>query len=130
MEFQYRNSLNSFGEGFHDESLHVMPNQKITSIGGDVWIGDNVYVKAGVNIGDGAIIGASTAVTKDLEPFSINVGNPSRIIKYRFSREMIEKLLQIRWWEKLTIEEMSGISFSNPEKALFELENLINRKSI
>lgn len=69
-------------------------------IGNDVWIGKNVTIKAGVTIGDGAIIGANALVLKDVEPYSINVGVPARVIKHRFSPEQISFLLDFKWWDK------------------------------
>lgn len=51
-----------------------------------------------VKIGNGAIIGSAAVVTKDVEPYSIVVGNPARKIKYRFNKDTIEKLQKIRWW--------------------------------
>ena len=68
-------------------------------VGNDVWIGDNVTIMPGVTIGDGAVIGCHTVVTKDVEPYSIVAGNPGRFIRYRFSEEVIEELLDIRWWD-------------------------------
>lgn len=67
-------------------------------IGNDVWIGYNVTVLSGVKIGDGAVIGTNSLVIKDVEPYSVVAGNPAKHIKYRFSPEQIEKLLQIQWW--------------------------------
>jgi len=69
------------------------------TIGNDVWIGDNVVVLSGVTVGDGAIIGAGSVVTKDVEPYSICVGVPSRIQRMRFDDATIRELLEIRWWE-------------------------------
>lgn len=57
-------------------------------------------VIGGVKIGDGAIIGAGSIVTKDIPPFAIAVGSPAKVIKYRFSEETIEKILQNPWWNK------------------------------
>lgn len=68
------------------------------SIGSDVWIGDNVIVLPNLKIGNGAIIGAGSVVTKDVPDFAIVAGNPARIIKYRFSDEKINELNQIEWW--------------------------------
>lgn len=68
-------------------------------IGNGVWIGDSVIVLPNVTIGDGAVIGAGSIVTKDIPPFAIAVGNPARVIKYRFPHEIIEKLLEISWWD-------------------------------
>ncbi|WP_198001436.1 CatB-related O-acetyltransferase [Nibribacter ruber] len=67
-------------------------------IGNDVWIGAHSIVLSGVTIGNGAIIGANSVVTKDLPPYSIAVGTPAKVIKYRFEPEIIEKLQQIQWW--------------------------------
>jgi len=71
---------------------------KTTIIGNDVWIGSNVTIKCGVKIGDGAIIGYNSNVTKDIPPYCIVGGNPSKIIRKRYSDEIIEKLLEIKWW--------------------------------
>jgi acetyltransferase-like isoleucine patch superfamily enzyme len=68
-------------------------------IGNDVWIGNNVVVLSGVNIGDGAVIGAGAVVTKDVPPYAIAVGAPARVIKYRFSDNVIEQFLSDKWWE-------------------------------
>ena len=68
------------------------------TIGNDVWIADNVTIMCGVNIGDGAVIANNSHVVKDVEPYSIVGGNPAKFIKYRFTKEQIEKLLTIKWW--------------------------------
>ena len=68
-------------------------------IGNDVWIGVSAYILNGVTIGDGAIVAAYSVVTKNVPPFSLVAGNPAKIKKYRFSKEIIKKLLKIRWWE-------------------------------
>jgi acetyltransferase-like isoleucine patch superfamily enzyme len=67
-------------------------------IGNDVWIGDNVTIMSGVTIGDGAVIANNSHVVKNVEPYSLVGGNPAKLIKYRFTSEQIEKLLEIKWW--------------------------------
>lgn len=70
-------------------------------IGNDVWIGDGVKIMPQVtNIGDGSVIGAGSVVTKNIPPYAIVVGYPARIVRYRFPKEIIEKLLEEKWWEK------------------------------
>jgi acetyltransferase-like isoleucine patch superfamily enzyme len=67
-------------------------------IGNDVWIGNNVTIMSGVTIGDGAVVANGSHVVKSVEPYSIVGGNPAAHIRYRFSKEQIEALLKIQWW--------------------------------
>lgn len=67
-------------------------------IGNDVWIGYDAIIMAGVNIGDGAIIGARAVVTKDVEPYSIVGGVPAKEIRKRFAPDVVAKLLELKWW--------------------------------
>lgn len=68
-------------------------------IGNDVWIGAKSTIMSGVNIGNGAVIGSNSTITKDVPPYAIVVGNPGKIVKYRFSEKQIESLLKISWWD-------------------------------
>jgi len=68
-------------------------------IGNDVWIGAKSTIMSGVKIGHGAIIGSTATVAKDVPPYAIVVGNPSKVIKYRFTKKQIESLLKIAWWD-------------------------------
>jgi len=68
-------------------------------IGNDVWVGTDALIMSGVKIGDGAVIGARAVVTKDVPPYAIMVGNPARLIRYRFNDSTIQKLLEIKWWD-------------------------------
>lgn len=74
------------------------PKRRV-KIGNDVWIGDRAMIISGINIGDGAVIGAGSIVTKDVPPYSIVVGSPARIIKNRFSDEIIDEFLKIKYWQ-------------------------------
>lgn len=76
-----------------------------THIGNDVWIGRRAIVKAGVNIGDGAVVGSGAVVTKDVPPYSIVAGIPAKVIKYRFDENTIAQLLETKWWN-LSDEEL------------------------
>lgn len=69
-------------------------------IGNDVFIGANVTILDGVTIGDGAVIGAGATVSKDIPPYAIAVGCPIKVLRFRFSADIIEKLLRIKWWDR------------------------------
>lgn len=73
-------------------------NLRETIIGNDVWIGDNVFIKRGVRISDGAVIGASAVVTKDVPPYAIMAGVPARLLRYRFDEATRQRLLAAAWW--------------------------------
>jgi len=94
-----------FNSIFNYVEKGLIQKNKLT-IGNDVWLGCNAVILPGVaNIGDGAVIGAGAVVTKDVPDFAIVVGNPGRIIKYRFSEETIARLKAEQWWNK-DIEEL------------------------
>lgn len=80
-----------------------------TRIGNDVWIGNRVMIKAGVNIADGAVIGMGSIVTKDIGPYEIWAGNPARFIRKRFDDDKISELLKMQWWnyDDAKIEELA-----------------------
>ncbi|MNC11424.1 Streptogramin A acetyltransferase [compost metagenome] len=68
-------------------------------IGNDVWIGRAATIMSGVTIGNGAIIAANSLVNKDVAPYSIVGGTPSKLIKFRHSPQVISDLLRIKWWD-------------------------------
>tara|TARA_B110000238_G_C16019735_1_gene392660 strand:- start:206 stop:847 length:642 start_codon:yes stop_codon:yes gene_type:complete len=80
-------------------SNHNVIEQKTTKIESDVWIGARVTIISGVHIGVGSILAAGSVITKDVPPYAIVGGVPAKVIKYRFSQEMIGKLLASKWWE-------------------------------
>jgi acetyltransferase-like isoleucine patch superfamily enzyme len=71
---------------------------KRVTIGNDVWIGCNSVIMPGIQIGDGAIIGAGAVVTKDIPDYAIAVGVPAEVKKYRFEKDLINRLISIQWW--------------------------------
>ena len=68
-------------------------------VGNDVWIGYEAVILSGVTIGDGAIVAARSVVTKDVPPYTIVGGAPARPIRLRFGQEVIDTLLELRWWD-------------------------------
>jgi virginiamycin A acetyltransferase len=87
-----------FGFVKNDDHETYLKLNSVTSIGNDVWIGKNVTIMPGLTIGNGVIIGADSVVTKDIPHYSIAVGNPAKVQRYRFSKENIAILNQAQWW--------------------------------
>lgn len=94
--FTYRSS--AYDMGPDDSSFFDWRRSFRCVLGHDVWIGHGAIVLPGITIGNGAAIGAGTIVTKDVPPFAIVVGNPGRILRYRFTPTIIERLERIAWW--------------------------------
>jgi acetyltransferase-like isoleucine patch superfamily enzyme len=92
-------------------------------IGNDVWTGHNVNVLAGVNVGDGAVLGAGAVVTRDVPAYAIVAGSPARIIRYRFAEAVIERLLAVRWWD-FELPQLSGLDFRDVPGCLPRLEEM------
>ncbi len=89
-----------FGHGWeHAMDGKEHPFKGDTKIGNDVWIGFNSTIMPGITIGDGAIIATNSTVVKDVEPYTIVGGNPAREIKKRFSQNVIDRLLKLKWWD-------------------------------
>ena len=83
-----------------------------TVIGNDVWIGANAVILTGVTVGDGAIIGAGAIVTKDVPPYAIVTGIPAKIMRYRFTPDIISDLLELQWWN-LPHEKIRELNFTD-----------------
>ena len=97
--FQYRDHFELFPRDHPANLFEKYQETENTTIGSDTWVGCNATIMSGVTIGPGAIIGAGAVVLKDVPPYAIVGGVPAKLIRYRFSDEIIERLLNIRWWE-------------------------------
>ena len=94
---------------------HFIPFKR-TYIGNDVWIGFRASIKSGVKIGNGAVIATGAVVTKDVPPYAIVGGVPAKIIRYRFSEEIINELQKTEWWnlpDNIIIEHIQSFQKSN-----------------
>lgn len=93
--------FNIMGSGWEKSTptLSELPYKGDTIVGNDVWIGQNVTIMPGIKIGDGVIIATNSVVTKDIPPYHIAGGNPSRIIRKRFDDSLISYLLELKWWD-------------------------------
>ena len=108
-----------------------MPLKGDTVIGNDVWIGQNAVILPGVHIGDGVIIGANSIVGSDVSPYTIVAGNPATEIRKRFDDELIQLLLDFKWWNK-SVEEINQLipllTCGNLEKVKAEISERIHKK--
>lgn len=90
-------------------------------IGNDVWIGTGVTILSGVKIEDGAVIASNATVTKDIPAYAIAGGVPCKVLKYRFDKEIIDKLLELKWWDWKEGRIIENVNF---------LTNLADNKTI
>lgn len=98
---QKQNGVTFTKESRFDEFVFFDKEKKIPiSIGNDCWIGERALLIGGIKIGDGAVVLAGAVVTKDVPPYSIVGGVPSKIVKYRYDNQTVEFLLKFKWWEK------------------------------
>ncbi len=117
-----------FGKGWeHTASLTATGvNRGDTRVGNDVWIGTGAVIMPGVTIGDGAIIGSYSVITKDVPDYGVVGGNPATLIRHRFDIETIARLKTLAWWEK----DISSITSALPAIVKGDVdaaESILNR---
>jgi len=117
-----------------DGRLKTHQQKGTVYIGNDVWIGHGAVVLPNVVIGDGAIIGAGSVITKNVDDFSVVVGNPGRELKKRFNEELIELIKLTRWWELSTdelveLEDIFHLDLAvEPEQAALRLRQYLQQR--
>jgi hypothetical protein len=108
--------------GFTPTAPYIAP--RVTEIGNDVYIGHGAFVMQGVKIGDGAIVGACSVVTKDVPPYAMVAGSPATIRKMRFRDDIIERMNRVRWWD-YAFWDLRGAPIHEPEHFLDVVETKI-----
>ncbi|WP_052512812.1 CatB-related O-acetyltransferase [Paracoccus sanguinis] len=91
------------------------------TIGHDVWIGQDVLMKGGIHVGDGAVIAAGAVVTRDVPPYAIVGGVPARVIRPRLDPEVSRRLAALAWWEAEPAS-IIDLPFDRPEAFVAEAE--------
>ena len=123
------------GQGLWKGELKKHQAPQSVKIGSDVWLGHGAIVLAGVEIGDGSVIGAGAVVSKNIPPFTVAVGNPARVIKRRFNESVSSLLLELRWWEQAPdqlreMEELFHLDYvAEPALAAERLRHWLARRN-
>lgn len=93
-----------------------------TTVGNDVWIGYGAYIRAGVTIGNGAIVAARSVVTKDVPAYSIVAGTPAKVVRMRFPNDIIDLSERVRWWQYCLLDVQTDLS--DPKGALEHIDQM------
>lgn len=107
-----------------------LPLKGDTVVGNDVWFGQNVTVLPGIHIGDGAIIGCNSVVSRDVPAYTIVAGNPIREIRKRFDDELIQLMEELKWWDKPAAEIEQLIPLlgnSNLQKVKQDIKDILKK---
>lgn len=96
--FLYR-SADYWDDAEHDAAFFAHRRSRRTFIGHDTWIGNGAMIKPEVTLGDGAVVGAGSVVTKDVAPYTVVVGNPARLLRRRQPEAIAERLMALAWWD-------------------------------
>jgi acetyltransferase-like isoleucine patch superfamily enzyme len=107
------------------QAIAFPASAKITTIGNDVWIGQGAFIKSGITIGDGAIIGARSVVVHDVPPYAVVVGQPARVKKLRFDEATVARLLKVQWW-RYSLYDFFGARFDRIHEALDTIDAAID----
>ena len=94
---------------------------KPNKIGNDCWICHASTIMDGIEIGDGAVVAAGAVVTKDVPPYAVVAGVPAKVVKYRFEQPIIDKLLELKWWD-YPEDFIVRLPFEDIEKCIEVLE--------
>ncbi|MCJ2086979.1 CatB-related O-acetyltransferase [Methylobacterium sp. E-005] len=119
------------GYDMDDGIGHFHPtNNGDVIIGHDVYIGEHVTLRRGINIGDGAIIGSRAVITKDVPPYAVVVGNPGRIVRFRYSDKQIASLNDLKWWDFDFKTVQTKTHHTDMELFIDRMTHLIDNKEI
>lgn len=113
--------LSSHPFQYTDTPLRYQAETEMAVIGHDVWIGSDAMILEGVKVGTGAVIAARAVVVRDIPPYSIVVGFPAKVVRFRFEPALIELLLASRWWD-VEVDALRGLPLNDPSACLKLLE--------
>ena len=130
----FTEALNGTKTQWVPKDVHAAEDKRVI-IGSDVWVGSHVLINGGVKVGHGSVIGAGAVVVKDVPPYAIVGGVPAKVIRYRFSPQIIQRLLEFEWWNM--DEEMlkKNISFFQRDNISLDevnafVSNVVTKSSV
>lgn len=94
-------------------------------IGHDVWLGAGAIVLRGVTVGDGAVVGAGSVVTRDVPPYAVVAGAPAKVLRLRFDKGVVDDLLDVRWW-RFSPNQLDGVPFDDLPAAVAEVRRRVD----
>ncbi len=121
-------SLADFGAGWHLYP-HDISGGSMPEIGHDVWIGQDVLLGPRAKLGDGCVVAAGSVVTRPVPPYAIVGGVPARVIRFRFPPEIVEALLESRWWD-YALPELNHLPLDRPEAFVVALRAAIEAGNV
>lgn len=126
----FTQTRNALQERWIEEDIfeHKSEKERVV-LGHDVWVGSHVLINGGVHVGNGACIAAGAVVVKDVPPYAIVGGVPAKIIRYRFPKEVIEKLEKIQWWNlPIDVLKQNIHLFQKENISIEELDVLLEQR--
>lgn len=116
--FQWgQNASEVLTEKIEDANFALKKKNPPTKIGPDVWVGANSVVLAGVEMNVGSVLGAGAVLTRDTEAYGIYVGNPAKLVSKRFPDDIIEQLIESKWWD-LPLDILLKLEFTDIKSCL------------
>ena len=125
--FQLKQNATGVSWTDRDYARNILDTPR-TVLEADVWVGSNAIIMSGVKLHTGCVVGAGAVVTKDVPPYAIVAGVPAKVLRFRFSPEISDRILKSKWWT-MPDEKIKSIKelFNIPNPTLEDLDKYFPR---